>query len=70
MSHYHIRWAQIPVLDWETFSTRDEAEAAAELLARPGEKYTIVELEDGCQRCRDAAKSKAVSLGHESQQAP
>lgn len=49
--HYHIRWAQIPLLDWEAFKTRVEADAAAQLLARLGETYTIEEQAEGCQRC-------------------
>jgi hypothetical protein len=57
--HYHIRWAQIPLLDFESFDTRLEAEAAAQVLARPGETHTIEEHADGCQRCRDAAKAKS-----------
>lgn len=61
--HYHIRWAQIPLLDWESFKTRSDAEAAAKILARIGEKYTIEELGDGCQRCRDAANAKNLHLG-------
>ncbi len=56
--HYHIRWAQIPLLDWESFNTRVEAETAAQLIARGNETYTIEEHSEGCQRCRDAAKAK------------
>ena len=41
--HYHIRWAEIPLLDYESFNTRVEAEAAAQVLARQSEKYTIEE---------------------------
>ena len=52
--HYHIRWAAIPLLDYESFNSRVEAEAAAQLLARHGEKYTIEEQGDGCQRCRES----------------
>jgi len=60
--HYHIRWAQIPLLDWEAFKTRVDAEAAATILARIGEKYRIEEQGEGCQRCRDAAKAKSLPL--------
>jgi len=48
--HYHIRWAHIPLLDWESFMTRVEAEAAAQVLARRGETYSIEEVDEGCQR--------------------
>jgi hypothetical protein len=58
--HYHIRWAQIPLLDYEPFYSRVEAEAAAQLLARRGETYRIEEHGDGCQRCRDGAKTKSI----------
>jgi hypothetical protein len=57
--HYHIRWSQIPLLDFESFNTRVEAEAAAEVLARLGETYTIEEHGEGCQRCLDAEKGKS-----------
>jgi len=60
--HYHIRWAQIPLLDYESFNTRVEAEAAAQVLERQGEKHTIEEQGDGCQRCRDVAKLKFTPL--------
>ena len=65
--HYHIRWALIPLLDFESFNTRVEAEAGAELLARPGEKYTIEEQEDGCQRCRDARSERDAQVYRESE---
>jgi hypothetical protein len=58
--HYHIRWGGIPLLDWESFKARIEADAAAQLLARPSEKYTIEEVGEGCQRCRDAEKAKST----------
>jgi predicted methyltransferase len=57
--HYHIRWAQIPLLDFESFNTHVEAEAAAQVLARPGETYAIEEHREGCQRCLDDAKAKS-----------
>jgi coenzyme F420-reducing hydrogenase beta subunit len=58
--HYHIRWTQIPLLDWESFKTRVEAEAGAKILARQGETYKIEEHGEGCQRCRDATKAKST----------
>jgi hypothetical protein len=59
--HYHIRWAQIPLLDWEPFNTRSDADSAAQLLARLAEKYTIEEHGEGCQRCREARNAKLAS---------
>jgi hypothetical protein len=60
--HYHIRWAQLRLLDYESFSNRMEAEAAAQVLALQDETYAIEEYGEGCQRCRDAAKSKYTPL--------
>ena len=33
--HYHIRWYDQAVLDWERFSTPEDATARAKLLAAP-----------------------------------
>jgi hypothetical protein len=57
--HYHIRWKQIPLLDWESFSNRVAAERSAKELKRFGETYIIEEHGENCQRCRDAAKAKS-----------
>ena len=43
--HYHIRWSDWK-LDWERFSTRQEAERAARQLARPGETFTLEHVDD------------------------
>ena len=43
--HYHIRWSGTK-LDWERFSTRQEAERAARKLARPGERFTLEHVDD------------------------
>jgi hypothetical protein len=58
--HFHIRWKHIPALDWESFSTKVLAEAAANLIARTGEKYTIEKHGEKCQRCREGAKTKSI----------
>jgi hypothetical protein len=63
--HYHIRWAQIPLLDFESFNTRVQAEAAAQVLARPGETHTIEEQDDGCQRCRDSKSERDAQVYRE-----
>jgi hypothetical protein len=60
MTHYHIRWAQIPLLDWESFNTRVEAEAAAQILARLGETYAIEEHDETCPRCQAAMNVKSM----------
>jgi hypothetical protein len=57
--HYHIRWSRKAALDWESFGTQEEAEAAAGQLMCPGETYTIEEHDETCQRCRDAMKVKS-----------
>jgi len=61
--HYHIRWAQIPLLDWQSFSTRVTAEENAKQLKRFGETYTIERHDENCQRCADAGKAKSVTFG-------
>jgi hypothetical protein len=61
--HYHIRWAQIPLLDWQSFSTRVAAERSAKELKRFGETYTIEKHDENCQRCADATKAKSATFG-------
>jgi hypothetical protein len=49
--HYHIRWSDSK-LDWERFSTPQEAEQAARHLARPGETFTLEHVDDNtCGQC-------------------
>jgi hypothetical protein len=50
MPHYHIRWSN-STLDWEAFSTSEEAEAQAQQLVRLGESYIILQADGDCQRC-------------------
>jgi hypothetical protein len=64
--HYHVRWAQISLLDWESFSTRVAAERSAKELKRFGETcetYTIEKHDENCQRCRDAREAKSATFG-------
>lgn len=54
--HYHIRWSGSK-LDWERFSTREEAERAAGQLARPGETFTLEHVDDEtCIQCLRISK--------------
>ena len=55
MIHYHIRWSNSQ-LDWEQFSTRDEAEASAQDLALPDESYIIQEFDGTCSECAALTK--------------
>lgn len=49
--HYHIRWSDSK-LDWERFSTRQEAEQVARQLARPRETFTLEYVDDKtCMQC-------------------
>ena len=41
--HYHIRWYDEAILDWECFSTPEDATARAKLLAHSGEGYAVEE---------------------------
>ena len=43
--HFHIRWSDSK-LDWERFSTPEEAEQAARRLARRGETFTVESADD------------------------
>jgi hypothetical protein len=54
--HYHIRWTQSELLDWERFGTRAEAEQAATRLVRPDEEYTIEEYDGACPKCAEIEK--------------
>ncbi len=58
LPHYHIRWSGKATLDWEGFSTREDAEASAKQLARPDETYAIEEHDGACPRCQQAMKPK------------
>jgi hypothetical protein len=54
--HYHIRWSDSK-LDWQRFSTRQEAEQAVRRLARPGETFTLEHFDDKtCMQCRNFGK--------------
>lgn len=54
--HYHIRWSDSK-LDWERFSTRQEAERAAGQLVRPGETFTLEHVDDKtCTQCLKIGK--------------
>jgi len=64
--HYHIRWSGKATLDWESFSTRKEAEARAKELVRRKETYIIEEHYQACPRCQAAMEPK-TSHGEESQ---
>jgi GAF domain-containing protein len=50
MLHYHIRWSNSK-LDWEAFSTSDEAQAQAKQLVRLGESYVIEQVDGDCPQC-------------------
>jgi hypothetical protein len=54
MTHFHIRWSQAMAMNWERYSSWEEAEAdaRAKQQAHPGETYTIEELGEGCTRCQ------------------
>ena len=60
LPHYHIRWYDQAVLDWERFSTPEDATARAKLLACPGEGYAVEEHDGACPRCRDMMNLKFV----------
>ena len=61
--HYHIRCGGILLPDFESFNTRVDAEAGAQVLACPGETYTIEEHGENCQRCQDAMNAESAHGG-------
>jgi hypothetical protein len=48
--HYHIRWSSASLYR-QRFKTHAEAIVRAIQLMRPGENYTIEELDADCPRC-------------------
>jgi hypothetical protein len=53
--HYNIRWSSAS-LYWQRFNTHAEAKVRATQLMRPGETYTIEELDVDCPRCLEIVK--------------
>jgi hypothetical protein len=49
--HYHILWVDSSV-DWKPFATKEEATIVAGRIKRPNERFTIVERDDECERCK------------------
>ena len=60
MTHYHIRWSGQALLDWQCFSTPEEAKASARQLVRQGETYIIEEHDEACARCQAAMNVKSM----------
>jgi hypothetical protein len=61
MTHYHIRWSGRVLLDWQRFSTPEEAKASARQLVRQGETYIIEEHDETCPRCEAAMNVKSIN---------
>jgi hypothetical protein len=51
--HYHIRWSGDPALDWDCFTTAEEAKCCADQMVRSGEDYTVEKFGDDCVRCKE-----------------
>jgi hypothetical protein len=60
MTHYHIRWSGKVLLDWQRFSTPEEAKARAGQLVRQGETYIIEEHDETCSRCEATMNAKSM----------
>jgi len=60
MTHYHIRWSGQTLLDWQCFSTPEEAKESARQLVRQGETYIIEEHDEACARCQAAMNVKSM----------
>jgi hypothetical protein len=61
MTHYHIRWSGKALLDWQRFSTPEEAKASARQLVRQSETYINEEHDEACPRCQAAMNAKSVN---------
>ena len=59
MVHFHIRWSSATV-DWDAFKSEQEAMAAAEHLALPGETYAVEQFDGDCAQCSRLAKLAAA----------
>jgi len=60
MTHYHIRWSGKALLDWQRFSTPEEAQASARQLVLFGETYMIEEHGETCPRCEAAMNVQSI----------
>ncbi len=60
MTHYHIRWSGKALLDWQRFSTPEEAKESARQLVRQGETYIIEQHDETCPRCQAAMNVKSM----------
>lgn len=60
MAHYHIRWSGKALLDWQSFSTPEQAKASAKQLVCLGETYTIEEYDETCPRCQAGLNVKLM----------
>jgi hypothetical protein len=54
--HFHITWSSKATPDWEPFTSRAEAEAAATAMVRPGESFEVQEADGDCSVCKPKAK--------------
>jgi hypothetical protein len=50
--HFHIRWTGVKRLDWEAFSTRDQADIRAKEFVRQDETYSLEMFDESCPRCK------------------
>ena len=55
--HFHIHWMDKENLDWECFTTQDEARERATDLALPGEAFTIEEIQTKCPLLKKVASA-------------
>jgi hypothetical protein len=54
-THFHIRWTGARRLDWEAFSTREQAEMRAKEFLRQDETYSLEMFDESCPRCKGRA---------------
>ena len=56
--HYHIRWSGDTRVDWDRFTTAEEAKCCADQMVRSGEDYAVEKFDDDCVRCEELRRSK------------
>ena len=56
--HYHIRWSGDTRVDWDCFTTAEEAKCCADQMVRWGEDYTVERFDEDCVRCEELRRSK------------
>jgi len=66
--HYHIKWLPSGKLDWQPFTTQDDAEQMARELRLGEEDYWIEPIEGECEACADLNPRNASRSGQKEEE--